>query len=435
MISKETIKKAFPFLKHAVRWCKLRGNELPAIRRHFSRRRIQRKRLNSGIGTIKVVFLCQYIPAWSKSKALYDALNSDERFETLLLCIPNTIHANRLQDPDDTSNDVYEYYFGHGYKEAVNALIGRDVWFDLRAYSPDYVIYNRYDRSMPLPYTSTIVSEYAKVCLLKYATVLLRAEESMMDHQFARNVYMFFAESEAKRNEFLGINSVLHKLNLSDACCCGIPAVENAILSKGSKNDAWSFSKNGFRAIYAPRWTTDPTWGGSSFLKYRMTFFEIADSHPNVDILVRPHPLMFENFVNTGLISEEEVSSYKAECNARTNIRLDTEKEYLPTFWNSSVLLCDFSSMIIEYFITKKPIIYLTYCDSIECTDLMNNVLKGCYKVKNEKEMIAVLDDLIAGHDPLADVRAEVCDKVLTIGDNAAASDRMKQVLLDRRDQ
>lgn len=418
-------------LTDLIHWLKCRRNEFPTIGRHRARRKLQLKRIGKNPGPIKVVFICQYIPAWSKNKALYDALSGDSRFEPILLCVPNRIHGNQLDDPEDLSNDAYDYFYEHGYHDAVNALIGKNQWFNLRAYAPDYVIYNRYDRPMPPEYTSAMVSSYAKICLIEYGTALLRMVEFMFDHPFIANTFCFFSESEGKRNEFLRWNRWLCKLRLSTAVCCGIPAVENAFQAKGSASPAWDFSKNSFRAIYAPRWTTDPVWGGSSFLQYKDSFFEIAESHPNLDILVRPHPLMFDNFVNTGLMTNEDVKDYKSACNAKPNIRLDTEKEYLASFWNSELLITDFSSMIIEYFVTQKPIIYLTYDPKIQYTDQMNAMLSGCYIVHNDAELRTVIADLLNGKDPLASKRAEICKRVLLSGENISASENMKQVLLD----
>ena len=428
-IDRQKVKRAFPFLTRIFLWSKRRKNELSAIRRHLSRRRLQRRR---GVpGRIKVVFICQYIPAWSKNKQLYNALRMDERFETILLCIPDRVSANHLRDSEDLSNEVYDYFAGRGYSDAVNALIGKDEWFDLRAAQVDYVFYNRYDRSMPIPYTSAQVSAYAKVCLIEYATALLRVEEKMLDKKFIANAFCFFAESDSIRKDFVSWNTILCKLGLSRAVCCGIPAVENAYLAKEDDAPAWRFSKNGFRAIYAPRWTTDPVWGGSTFLRYREFFLKLADERPEMDFLVRPHPLMFQNYIDTGLMTAEEAAAYENACSARPNIRLDKEKEYLATFWKSSVLICDFSSMIIEYYITGKPIVYLTYDENIEYTDQMSAMLRGCYIVNDEDELRRTIEMLQAGDDPLAPVRDEVCKTQLLQGANLKASENMKKVLLD----
>lgn len=430
-MNRNAIKKAFPLLAELIHWFKRRKVEIPTIFRHLKRRRLQRKRINSHKEPIKVVFICQYIPAWSKNKALYDAMVLDQRFTPYLLCIPNRIHGNQLDHPDDLSNDAFDYFRSHGYSEAINALVGADEWFDLEALQPDYVVFNRYDRAMPLPYTSTAVSHYAKVCLVIYGCSLLKVEEKMIDNVFASNTFCFFAESESIRKYFLSMNSLLARLKLSRAVFCGIPAIENAWKAQNAPCPAWDFSRNRFRAIYAPRWTTDATWGGSSFFLYKDSFFQIADALPDIDILVRPHPLMFDHFVQTGLITQKDVQSYRQSCLDRPNIRLDQEKEYLATFWNSSVLICDYSSMMIEYFITGKPIIYLTYRDSIEYTDQMRAMLSGCYLVNNESELRQTLNDLLSGKDPLSARRTEVCEKELILTENTNASVNMMQQLWD----
>jgi hypothetical protein len=433
VINRNRIKKALPFLARLFSWIKRRKTELRSLPRHIKRKMAQKNNTRINHGIIKVVFLCQYIPAWSKNKQLYEALCRDERFEVMLLCVPNRISANQLRDPDDLSNDTYEYFSDHGYHEAVNALVGKNTWLDLKAHHPDYVICNRYDRPMPLPYTSSEISKYAKICLITYSGVaLLRIDQSLFDKSFAANTFCFFAESEGKKKEVLRCNSILCKLKLSHAVCCGIPAVENACMAKGDPCETWDFSNNRFRVIYAPRWTTDPTWGGSSFLKYRNTFFTLADRFSDIAVLIRPHPLMFDHFVNTGLLAAEEVTSYKAQCLSHQNVCIDESKEYHATFWKSSVLICDFSSIIVEYYITEKPIIYLAYDENIEYTEMMRAMLSGCYLVNDEKELIETVEKLLGGRDPLAERRAEVCREYLFGGANEMASENMKQFLLDR---
>ena len=271
---------------------------MSAVPRHMSRRSLL-KRIEA-VEKIKVVFICQYIPAWSKNKQLYEALISDDRFEVLLLCIPNRIQANRLIDPEDMSNDVYDYYFNKGYPESTNALIGEGEWFDLKCYGPEFVIYNRYDRPMPPPYISSVVSTYTKVCFIHYATDLLRVGGMLLDKPFLSNTYLYFAESTENQAEFMRWNAILCRMKLSKAVYCGIPAVENAFKAKNDRSVAWAFSRSNFRIIYAPRWTSDLLWGGSSFLTYNDVFFSYADTHQDVDILVRPHPLMFDHFIDTG---------------------------------------------------------------------------------------------------------------------------------------
>ena len=154
--------------------------------------------------------------------------------------------------------------------------------------------------------------------------------------------------------------------------------------------------------------------------------------YSNIDILVRPHPLMFDHFVNSGIMTKNDVENFNQSCKERNNIRIDGEKEYHATFWNSSVLVCDYSSMIIEYFCCAKPIIYLTYKEDIEYTDQMKLMLECSYIVNTEDELIKTIEQLANGNDPLAVKRNEICNKFFLNDVNLHASANMKQLLIDK---
>jgi len=53
---------------------------------------IQEKRIKRNAKKRRVGFLCQYIPAWNKTKLVYDSMKEDERFEVFLICIPSGNH-------------------------------------------------------------------------------------------------------------------------------------------------------------------------------------------------------------------------------------------------------------------------------------------------------------------------------------------------------
>lgn len=57
--------------------------------------------------------------------------------------------------------------------------------------------------------------------------------------------------------------------------------------------------------------------------------------------MIRPHPLMIDTFIKNGDMSAEEGQDYKDKIDTIDNIKLDTEKEYVATFWGSDVLFID----------------------------------------------------------------------------------------------
>lgn len=65
--------------------------------------------------------------------------------------------------------------------------------------------------------------------------------------------------------------------------------------------------------MWTPRWTTNKKLGGSNFFVYYKLLLEYAEKNDDVDLLCRPHPLMFDNFLKTGEMKIEEIDDYKKE--------------------------------------------------------------------------------------------------------------------------
>ena len=134
--------------------------------------------------------------------------------------------------------------------------------------------------------------------------------------------------------------------------------------------------------------------------------------HDEMNLLMRPHPLMFDNFISTGEMTADEVEKYKAEVNSIKNIAFDDQKEYAATFWNSDVLIADYSSIVPEYFLTEKPLIFCATNMELTLLDNMKDILKGSYVVNSEQELRGCLEDLRQGKDTRKDIRIEMKQKL-----------------------
>jgi len=104
---------------------------------------------------IRVGFIAQYIPAWNKTKPLYELLKSNDRFKTFLFCVQNGIKDGKLLDISCDGNDVYDWFIENGYVEAINTYKGNEKWLDLEVLDLDYIFYPRpYNSFMPRQYSS-----------------------------------------------------------------------------------------------------------------------------------------------------------------------------------------------------------------------------------------------------------------------------------------
>lgn len=359
---------------------------------------------------VRVCFVQQDPNCWNKSKALYDLLNQDARFEVSLLCIPDPF------DPDTGS--TYRYFVEKGYN-AIDARIGdgpwdtrtgKGSWFDLRSLKPDYLFYQQpYNAYLPQQYRSTTVYRYAKICHTPYGFALIRELLECMARDFCRCVYRTYSVSELEKDFNTRRFSLSHRLGLRKTIYYSPLVFANFFQERNSESPSWDFSKNDFRAIWTPRWTTDEKLGGSNFFRYKDVLLSYADAHPDADVLMRPHPMAFDNFVSTGQMTPEQVQAYVAACNERRNTSLDRAKNYDATFWQSSVLVSDVSAVIVEYFVTGKPIIFCptekrgsTYLSNFE------TICSSCYVATNQQELTDYLDQLRQGNDPLASKRQQV---------------------------
>ena len=358
---------------------------------------------------IRVAFLCQYIPAWNKSEPVYRQLVEDEQFEVFLICIPSEISDHILDKKRKKINDTYDYYVEHGYP-AINAVTGDGKWYDLKALNCDYVFYPRpYNSFMPEPYTARVVSKYSKICILLYAMSLTEATfETTLNTDFFRDVSIYFAETNYAAEQGKRKFWLTSLLGLRKNCFYGMPAMEQVLKDKEAHTDSWDFSKNSFRVMWTPRWTTDFKLGGSNFFVYNKLLLEYAKEHSDIDFLLRPHPLAFDNFIKNGEMTEQEVEEYKQQICHMDNVSLDKAQEYDATMWKSDVLISDISGIMPEYFVTGKPLIYCASNMLLELAEHTRRMVEGCYVANTPEEMFGYLEQLAQGQDPLYETRQQI---------------------------
>ena len=121
---------------------------------------------------------------------------------------------------------------------------------------------------------------------------------------------------------------------------------------------------------------------------------------------------MFDNFISTGEMTELEVDEYKRIISETKNIAFDTEKEYASSFWQSDVLIADYSSIIPEYFLTEKALIFCITNMELTLLDNMKDILEGCYVVDSKEALLDCLEALRQGNDSKKEIRQEMKQKL-----------------------
>lgn len=381
-------------------------NGLP-LGNYLAYRRLKKNKFSESYNNnnkIKVAFIGQNIQVWEKISSVFDAMRQSGQFDVVLYALSDITDKER--------NTAYEYFRGiYNNVIAVNSegkeydSTDKSILKDIKSFSPDYVFYTRpYDQYLPKAYRSNVVSKYSKVCYCTYTFILTyNILHDCYSKVFARNVYIYFAENKFMRNHNRKRFDKAHKTGVMKSVFLGYPIMNKIALYKKISND------NRFSIMWTPRWSTSLEVGGSSFFDYKDKIVDYTKDNPGVRLLFRPHPLAFHHFIQTGEMSQSEVDEYVGIYDGDKFI-YDKSAEYGQTFADADVLVSDISSMIPEYYITKKPIIY---CNTgADLLPVMEKMLCGCYISNSWKETEKYIEMLKNGEDPLKDKRSEICDKI-----------------------
>lgn len=401
MSLKESLKK-IPGLQPLVKGTKNFIRDVGAMGGLMAQKRIKRPE-----GPIKVGFLCQYIPIWHKLQSVYETMLSDPRFEPVLICVPSDV-AGGKRAPGKTGNDTLDYFTAQGYT-CLDACQG-DGWLPLEPLGLEYIFYPRpYDTYMPEPYQSRYVCRYCKICMVLYGmNTTQEVTVTTINRVFFRNVHCYFAELPFSLETNRKNGWLLHALGLQKTVYYGMPGIEAIRCAKEDARPAWDFSKNDFKVLWCPRWTTDPAMGGSNFFTFYEFLLDYAESHEDTDFLFRPHPLALAHFQETGEMTAQEARDFVQRCEALPNVSLDKEKEYAATFWGTSVMISDISGMIPEYFVTGQPLIYCAKNMVLTPETTTAKIIDASYVVHTPEELARCLEDLKKGIDPLKEKRQQL---------------------------
>ena len=358
---------------------------------------------------INVIFVCHRPAVWRSMKSIYEELKKDERFKITIVTIPQITPTG---DFDDEGADDYFKIYGSisGFNKNTRSFI------DLRKLEPDYIFFQQpYNSIYPQQYRSNIVSKYAKICYLSYFTYLDNltvqdVSDECYPFDYFRNISLFFSQNE-KEKKYLDnrlSDFVSYKPKI---CLTGYPKYDN--LREYSLNDSnvWNYSEweGHFRVLWTPRWTTNEN--SCNFFEYKDKLLKYCAENNKIDFVFRPHPQSWIEWENTGELKKKHADEYKKKYQQYSNTSIDTSSEYLNTFYHSDCLITDTSSIVPEYFLTGKPIIYCFKENSRFIFERHESYGDGMYWVKNWDELRSTLSELIKGNDSLKEKRKELIAK------------------------
>ncbi len=352
----------------------------------------------------KIGFIVQLPSIWDKQIDIYEEMLKRDNLQIYLFVVPE------YDFKDDKVLRTYDNnYFLGKYQNAIKLLDDRGKWLDLKEYRLDYMFYPRpYDHYLPRQYRSDIVSKYCKCCYIPYGLTGADVFDDS-DLPFYDNMHCLFMDSNYKLKSIKSRYPVSYALGIKKMFSLGYPVLARFLdypKTDGIKTITWT-----------PRWSLDPLKGGSNFLKYCNDFLSLI-KNDKYRFIFRPHPLMFDELIKKGYVDDEFKKKFLGILSEH-KVLFDTVSPIEEIFRKTDLLITDFSSIIPQFFMTNRPIIY---CESgINLNEDYLEMMKYSYVAKSWEDVLKYIGQIKENEDLYAEKRLKFIEEKYSICRNSAA--------------
>ncbi len=361
-----------------------------------------------------LIFVINFPQAWSSVKSVYDEAKKRDDLNVLVFAVPRLLKS--LEDDTvgiaERKNEAYEFFKGTDI-DVIKANTEDGRWLDLKDYNPDYVIYIRpYNDYAPAIYRSYYVCKFAKLFYVPYAYGMLgdKMLSVVLPESFTFTMHRIFFPNDSRRVQFAKEQPFYRRRSLSDRFrYMGFPRFDFSKRAEENRN----YDERSFTVSWMPRWAADDKFNQktSHFLTYYKDFLKYFEEHRDINLIIRPHPLMFSSYVSTGIMTEEEVNEFKEICKQAPNIEIDERKDYSKTLEDSDLLVADYTSLIAEFFMMEKPIIF---CDTVDGLNVEGQKICGSlYKEDSFEKIVDRIESVKNGNDENKATRVALIKELL----------------------
>ena len=339
---------------------------------------------------IRVVFLVFYFEAWDSLAGIYSLMAEDSRFEVTVISIPRRFSA----EADFAEEDEVSHYFDtqkvpHLRFNFEDSFEGLE---NLKELKPDYLFINYpWQRNYQLGYRVDQLSEFTRVCYVPYYSAPLIIEpgqEGVAPHLYMQRSHqlasLIFTQDKNVQLAYAKTSRGNHHVYLT-----GTPKIDALVNKVSSGEKSWPLDNPGnFKMIWAPHHSYSPAWlNFGNFPTMFQQMLGFAKEQPTVDIVLRPHPLMFRTLIDRAVIPEHVIHIWLEQWNSLSNTAVDAEDDVALLFGAADLMVTDGISFLGEYpLATNKPGIFFENPEHWPLSDLGELAAKANIRVASFAE-------------------------------------------------
>ncbi len=373
--------------------------------------------------SINVCFFISTVAKW-KYDYVYRAMLNDDMFEPIIVVVP--MHAWGKKFMKEEHKNTYDWFGERGYNVIGTYIEEKDTFYNVKKYlKPDIVFYSEPYNFVGKEYYITNFYESALCCHSQYSFMTDGNFEAFYNQIFHNMLWAFFAETDTHK----GFAKKYALNEGSNVITTGYPACDVYIDKNYKSQDIWKVlgCKNNTmkRVVWAPHHTLDEENGWANFLSNHDNMISIAKRYKEkIFFVFKPHPNLKPRLYSHENWGKEKTDSYFAIWRNMPNSQI-TENDYVDLFIGSDALILDSGSFILEYFFTKKPMLYLYRNDKTINTfnSCAQEALENSYKSFQNEDIVYFIENVVLGsNDYLEKQRVDFLDTTLMPPNNVYAS-------------
>ena len=368
---------------------------------------------------IRAVFLLEVPEMWNACRSVYEAMLSMENVEPYLIVLP------KYPNIDDYPALDFSRSIAGNVIQAYDPLTKK--WFNLEKFKPDYLFYSRpYAKEYPDFYKPHCTSKYTRICYIPYGFEFIKGYHIEVEYNmdFFPYAYMLFFEGETSRSYCDFYCKGLDQVKMFEI---GYPKFDLSYYKKMELQR----EKNRTTFLWTPRWSLETLANdGTSYFELIEPLIAYFSNpmHSALNLIIRPHPLMFPNFVKNGVMTQQDVDSLFEKIEKIPNISFDKNIDYLESLSISDYVISDFTSMLIEYLLFEIPVLY---CGKSDKFDKVGQLIDSTmYHFSDYDDISMALDSFIKDGDKHEKKRKKALD-YLCKGFDGKIGDRIAKTIVD----
>jgi hypothetical protein len=370
----------------------------------------------------RVLFLVHVLGAWDSYHCLVEAMSGSDDFEPVVASIPRRFRgSDGLYGEEEVHRGLAERGVAHlrfatDDLEAVLPLI--------KAIEPDVIFrQSQWDADVP-DELGTERLNFARTCLVPYETMNIVVNvpdagtpNTAVDSRYHRAAWLVFCTNDMTR-----------EIAVRDGArggaqfrVVGHPKADHLRAAEpGWPIDTPPQGRPG-RVVWSAHHTIGQGWTDfGAFHLVRDEMLAWAQRRDDVQFAFMPHPALLP-FPDSAAspIDREEFDGWMRAWTALPNTAVLSEADYGPTLAASDLMITDGLSMLVEYQLFAKPVIYYEREGHRAFNAIGERIVRGVHVVRAVDEARLLAEKFLGGEpDPLRDRQRENVEELFGSGDS-----------------